>query len=47
MEGQTEQKKQRNVAIEMTRLPFFHGPRKLVDYDKHGKLMEVKTKKAA
>jgi len=28
-------------------LAIFHGPRKLADYDKHGKLMEVTTKKAA
>ena len=28
-------------------LAIFHGPRKLADYDKQGKLMEVKTKKAA
>jgi hypothetical protein len=28
-------------------LAIFHGPRKLADYDKYGKLMEVKTKKTA
>ena len=28
-------------------LAIFHGPRKLADYDKHGKLMEVTTNKAA
>jgi transposase len=28
-------------------LAIFHGPRKLADYDKQGKLMEFKTKKAA
>ncbi len=28
-------------------LAIFHGPRKLADYDKHGKVLEVTTKKAA
>jgi transposase len=28
-------------------IAIFHGPRKLADYDKHGKLVEVQTKKAA
>lgn len=28
-------------------LAIFHGPRKLADYDRHGKLMEVKPGKAA
>jgi len=28
-------------------LAIFHGPRKLADYDKQGKLMEVKPRKAA
>lgn len=28
-------------------MAIFHGPRKLADYDKHGKLKEVKKKKAA
>ena len=28
-------------------LAIFHGPRKLVDYDRFGKLMEVKPRKAA
>jgi len=28
-------------------LAIFHGPLKLADYDKQGKLIEVKPKKAA
>jgi hypothetical protein len=28
-------------------LAIFHGPRKLADYDKNGKLLEIKTQKAA
>ena len=28
-------------------LAIFHGPRKLADYDRHGKLVEVKPRKAA
>ena len=28
-------------------LAIFHGPRKLADYDKYGKLMEVTTNEAA
>jgi hypothetical protein len=28
-------------------IAIFHGPRKLADYDKQGKLIEVKPRKAA
>jgi hypothetical protein len=39
--------KRQNISYQDSSLAILHGPRKLADYDKNGKLLETKIRKAA